>query len=92
MNGMTWTLLWIASVEYINNLIPAKWRTTGQSLLWAAYFGGGAILGNVLSGQLYESMPMQRVYAINSFMILIIAVLAVFAILINNKKKRVNDV
>ena len=92
MNGMTWTLLWIASVEYVNDLIPAKWRTTGQSLLWAAYFGGGAILGNVLSGRLYESMPMQRVYAINSIMILIVAVLAVFAILINNKKKRVNDV
>ena len=91
MNGMTWTLLWIASVEYINKLIPAKWRTTGQSLLWAAYFGAGAIFGNVISGRLYETMPMQRVYAINSFMIIIIAVISVITILINHRKK-VNNV
>jgi PPP family 3-phenylpropionic acid transporter len=91
MNGMTWTLLWIASVEYINNLIPASWRTTGQSLLWASYFGAGAVLGNVFSGRLYQSMPMQNVYAINSILIAIIAVLAGFFILCNNKKRKVND-
>jgi len=87
MNGMTWTLLWISAVEFVNNIIPAKWRTTGQSLLWAAYFGGGAICGNILSGWLYESMPMQRVYAINSLGTAVIAVVAVLTILIYNRKK-----
>jgi PPP family 3-phenylpropionic acid transporter len=84
MNGMTWTLLWIASVEYVNSIIPARWRTTGQSLLWAAYFGAGAILGNVISGRLYESMPMQRVYAINSLMVVAVVVLVIIAVLINH--------
>ncbi|MDX1471165.1 MAG: MFS transporter, partial [Flavobacteriaceae bacterium] len=73
MNGITWALLWIASVEYINSLVPAKWRTTGQSLLWAAYFGAGAVLGNIISGNLYQELPMQQVYLVNSIAMLIIA-------------------
>lgn len=92
MNGMTWTLLWIASVEYINKLIPAKWRTTGLSLLWAAYFGAGAISGNIFSGWLYESMPMQRIYAINSLIIGAVFILAGSVIVFNSRKIKVNDI
>ncbi len=66
MNGITWTLLWIASVDFVDKRVPAAWRTTGQSLLWAAYFGAGAIAGNIFSGRLYEMMPMRGVYGINS--------------------------
>jgi PPP family 3-phenylpropionic acid transporter len=87
MNGMTWTLLWIASVEHVNKLIPAIWRTTGQSLLWASYFGGGAILGNIISGRLYDLMTMKRVFALNSLMILGIFIVAAFALIINHKKR-----
>lgn len=76
MNGITWTLLWIASVEFVNEMIPARWRTTGQSLLWASYFGAGAILGNVLTGKMYEVMEMQKVYGIMSLSVLLVALLA----------------
>ena len=86
MNGMTWTLLWIASVEYINDQVPSKWRTTGQSLLWAAYFGAGAVLGNLFSGWLYNKMPMQSVYAVNSVMVGVVAVLTAFVIVVNDKR------
>ena len=78
MNGMTWTLLWVASVEFVNNLIPPKWRTTGQSLLWAAYFGAGAVSGNILSGWMYQLMPMKQVYATNGLMILVTATAAFY--------------
>jgi PPP family 3-phenylpropionic acid transporter len=91
MNGITWTLLWISSVEYINNLVPARWRTTGQSLLWAAYFGAGAVAGNIFSGRLYESMPMHRVYAINSLLVAGIAILSGVVIFFNNKKNNIHD-
>ena len=66
MNGITWTLLWIASVDYVDKRVPARWRTTGQSLLWAAYFGAGAIAGNILSGRLYEVMPDRKSTRLNS--------------------------
>lgn len=88
MNGMTWTLLWIAAVEYINGLVPAKWRTTGQSLLWAAYFGAGAVSGNLFSGWLYKQMTMQNVYAINSLIVTGIAILTGLVIFIKNKNSK----
>jgi len=71
MNGITWTLLWIASVEFVNERIPAKWRTTGQSLLWAAYYGAGYISGNIINGWLYQHVPMKLVYACNAIMVLL---------------------
>jgi len=55
MNGLTWTLLWVSAVEFVNNIVPAKWRTTGQSLLWAAYYGAGAVTGNIASGWLLST-------------------------------------
>ncbi len=91
MNGITWTLLWIASVEFVNELVPAKFRTTGQSLLWAAYFGAGSILGSIISGKLYQHMEMQKVYSINSLAILIVAVIATIIFLLRKKKKQLTD-
>ena len=76
MNGITWTLLWIASVEFVNEMVPPQWRTTGQSLLWAAYYGAGAILGNIIIGRMYESLEIHYIYSILSLSILIIAITA----------------
>lgn len=76
LNGVTWTLLWIASVEFVNEKVPAQWRTTGQSLLWAMYFGAGAVLGNVIIGRLYETMPMQEVFGIFSLLVFVTGVIS----------------
>ncbi len=35
------------------------------------YFGAGAVLGNILTGRLYETMPMQQVFGIFSLLVLI---------------------
>ena len=76
LNGVTWTLLWIASVEFVNEKVPAQWRTTGQSLLWAMYFGAGAVLGNILIGRMYESMPMKQVFGIFSLLVFIVGIIS----------------
>jgi MFS transporter, PPP family, 3-phenylpropionic acid transporter len=87
MNGMTWTLLWVSSVEFVNSLVPAKFRTTGQSMLWAAYFGAGAVLGNILSGWMYQFMPMKQVYSTNALMILLTGMLALYIFFFRNTKQ-----
>jgi PPP family 3-phenylpropionic acid transporter len=87
MNGMTWTLLWVSSVEFVNSLVPAKFRTTGQSMLWAAYFGAGAVLGNILSGWMYQFMPMKQVYSTNALMILLTGILALYIFFFRNTKQ-----
>jgi MFS family permease len=87
MNGLTWTLLWVSSVEFVNNLIPAKWRTTGQSMLWAAYFGAGAVSGNILNGWMYQLMPMKQVYSTNGLMILVTALAACYIFFFSKTNK-----
>jgi len=89
MNGLTWTLLWVSSVEFVNSLIPAKWRTTGQSMLWAAYFGAGSVTGNILCGWMYQQMPMKQVYAATSLMIFLTGIAAFFIFF---KRKKNNTI
>ena len=87
LNGVTWTLLWLACVEFVNAKIPAQWRTTGQSMLWAMYFGAGAVLGNILTGRLYETMPMQQVFGIFSLLVFITGIVS-FPLLIRSSGTR----
>jgi MFS transporter, PPP family, 3-phenylpropionic acid transporter len=84
LNGVTWTLLWIASVEFVNEQVPPQWRSTGQSLLWAMYFGAGAVVGNILIGQLYQTMPIKIVFGLCSLMIFIVGF---FCLLIFRRRK-----
>jgi PPP family 3-phenylpropionic acid transporter len=93
MNGITWTLLWIASVEFVNETIPVKWRSTGQSLLWASYFGAGSILGNIISGRLYQHMVMREVYLLNGIAIGMLALVSgYFLVMKNNRQGRYRDI
>lgn len=87
LNGITWTLLWIAAVEFVNEKVPAQWRTTGQSLLWAMYFGAGAVAGNVLIGSLYETMPMRQVFGIFSALVFITGLIALLLFVKFSKTK-----
>jgi len=49
-NGVSWTLFWVGAVEYVNQVVKPEWRATGQSLLNAACFGAGTILGILWNG------------------------------------------
>jgi PPP family 3-phenylpropionic acid transporter len=49
-NGISWTLFWVGTVEYIKQLVKPEWRATVQSLLYASSFGAGTILGIVWNG------------------------------------------
>ncbi len=87
LNGITWTLLWISSVEFVNEKVPAQWRTTGQSLLWAMYFGAGAVAGNVLIGSLYETMPMRQIFGIFSIVVFITGIFSLLLFVKPSKTK-----
>ena len=80
MHGLSWTLFLVASVEYVNKLVEPRFRATGQSLFWAAYFGAGLIIGSIWSGFLYDRMELKMVFGLNGVMVLLVslAALAVF--------------
>ncbi len=67
LHGVSWSLFWVVCVERVNSLVREEWRATGQSLLYAAYFGAGAILGNFWTGWLYGAgMKISGVFLLNA--------------------------
>jgi MFS transporter, PPP family, 3-phenylpropionic acid transporter len=78
LQGISWSLFWVACVEYINSLVDSKWRATAQSLLYAAYFGIGAIIGNLWASELNESMPLSRIFFLNSIFVAGIVLIMIF--------------
>ncbi len=90
--GISWALMWIAIVEYTNYLVKPDWRATGQSLLWAAYYGAGQIIGNLWTGALYERISMQSIYAINGIIVVALTVLSALIFYITGKQKSIQEI
>ena len=85
LHGFSWSLFWVVCVEYINKLVNKNWLATGQSLLYAAYFGIGAIAGNYWTGYLQKTnMKIAEIFLLNA---VIVAVVAVSIILFMKKPK-----
>lgn len=79
LHGFSWSLFWVACVEYVNKLVNERWQATGQSLLYAAYFGAGAIAGNYwVQYFLDKNMKMADVFLINAALIFIVAIALYF--------------
>lgn len=85
LHGISWSLFWVVCVEFVNMLVREDWRATGQSLLYAAYFGAGAIVGNLWTGFLYDTkMKIADIFLLNA---MIVATVALFIwIFMKNKK------
>jgi MFS transporter, PPP family, 3-phenylpropionic acid transporter len=86
LHGLSWSLFWVACVESVNKMVEEKSLATGQSLLYAAYFGAGAIAGNYWTGYLYDNnMRIAAIFLLNSVIVFLVAFL-LFAFM---KKERV---
>jgi MFS transporter, PPP family, 3-phenylpropionic acid transporter len=76
LHGFSWSLFWVVCVEYVNKLVDKNWLATGQSLLYAAYFGAGAIAGNYWTGFLYDNkMKLADIFLLNAVILLLVAIL-----------------
>lgn len=80
LHGVSWSLFWVVCVEYVNNLVREDWRATGQSLLYAAYFGIGAIVGNFWTGYLYDTnMKIADVFLLNAGIVSLVGLFMMIA-------------
>jgi MFS transporter, PPP family, 3-phenylpropionic acid transporter len=78
LHGLSWSLFWVACVESVNKLVNEKWMATGQSLLYAAYFGAGAIAGNYWTGYLYDNhLRIATIFLLNSGIVFVVAIMLV---------------
>ena len=77
LHGFSWSLFWVACVEYVNKLVDEHWLATGQSLLYASYFGIGAIAGNYWTGYfINQGMTIQEIFLLNAVIVVITGVMA----------------
>jgi oligosaccharide:H+ symporter len=77
LHGFSWSLFWVVCVEYVNKLVDEHWLATGQSLLYAAYFGVGAIAGNYWASYfIAKGMMVADVFLINAGLVMMVALLA----------------
>lgn len=58
-HGVSFSLFLVSIIEYMRRLIPPAYRATGQSLIWAFYFGAGTTFGNILTGILSDYVQMR---------------------------------
>ena len=67
LHGVSWSLFWVACVEVVNKWVHEDRRATGQSLLYASYFGIGAIVGNFWTGYLQDThMAVSQIFLLNA--------------------------
>jgi PPP family 3-phenylpropionic acid transporter len=75
LHGFSWSLFWVVCVEYVNKLVDQHWLATGQSLLYAAYFGIGAIAGNYWTGFLLSNgMTIAQIFLVNAGIVGVVAI------------------
>ncbi len=96
-HGICLALFLVAFITFVHHFIPAEWRSTGQSFVYAFYFGGGMAAGNLWTGFLAVKITMRGAMMVESILILllIIITLLVFGILkkINQTiRNRVNNI
>jgi MFS transporter, PPP family, 3-phenylpropionic acid transporter len=72
LHGISWSLYWVVCIEMVNKLVPVRWIATGQSILYAVYFGIGAVIGNFWAGWLYDQgISISNLFLINAGVVLI---------------------
>ena len=70
MQGITFPLFFMASLEYLNSITPRKMKTSAMSFFGAAC-GLGGFIGNISCGILLEHISIFSVYKIISFICVI---------------------
>lgn len=76
LHGPSFALFLVGSVEYVNRQTPRDLRTTGQSLLWAVFFGLASIVGNNLAGMIFDRTGIFRLYLFSGAVGLLATLLA----------------
>lgn len=84
LHGISWSLFWVVCVELVYKLVQKELLATGQSLLYAAYYGAGAVLGNYWVGYLTEiGLSLSVLFLVNAGLVLLAVILIVTALRTN---------
>lgn len=68
LHSVTFGLLYSTAVVYVAKLSPDNLRASGQNLFWAATYGFGSVVANLLGGWVYEHYSVQSLFGLASLM------------------------
>lgn len=66
LHSLTFGLLYASAVVYVDRLVPERLRASGQTLFWAATYGFGNVVGNLVGGWVFEFSTVQMLFFIAS--------------------------
>jgi PPP family 3-phenylpropionic acid transporter len=61
-HGLSFGAFMVTSVAYLATLVPARLRATGQALYVCTTYGLGGLIGNVVTGHLYDLWPARAIF------------------------------
>lgn len=80
LHGISWSLFWVVSVAITDRFVDKRFQATGQSLLYASYFGIGAILGNFWVSYLIEITSLSGVFLWNAAILIFVCAFVYFIV------------
>jgi predicted MFS family arabinose efflux permease len=84
LHGVSWSLFWVIFVELVFKLVQKELLATGQSLLYAAYYGAGAVIGNYWVGYLTATgLSLSALFLVNAGVVMLAVILIVTALRTN---------
>jgi PPP family 3-phenylpropionic acid transporter len=88
IHGISLALFLVAFISFVHQFIPPEWRATGQSFVYAFYFGGGMAVGNLWTGFLANHIGMGGAMFVEGTLTL---ALVIFTLFIFGTIRRISD-
>jgi MFS transporter, PPP family, 3-phenylpropionic acid transporter len=82
-HGISLGLFILAFIAYVHQFVPPEFRATGQSFVYAFYFGGGLAIGNIFTGFLSQAIGMQNTMLVQgglTFLLVIVTLIILGAV------------
>ncbi len=90
LHGFTFPLFFLASIQFINKIVPEELRATGQATFAAVFGGLGAIIGSSGGGWLMDTYSYHLTYWVGS-LYAIVGGIAVVCTYIYIKRKSISE-
>lgn len=86
LHGLTFAVFYAAGVQYLNQVIPSEWRSTGQTVFQVVFFEISSVIGSIVGGWIIQGFSGFILYLIMAA-ISIVAMLMVFVTMWKQKEK-----
>jgi Sugar phosphate permease len=64
LQGFTFVLFYVGSMQFLYSIVPEQWKSTGQTMLTLLFFGVSGIVGSTAGGWLFDEFGGAVLYRI----------------------------